>query len=74
MNLWATTRCAKSRLSRRPSSSTEEMVISVGDQIRKLLGVIETSTHTGLRDRALLGVLAYTFARIGAAEGRRLLS
>jgi integrase len=28
---------------------------------------IETSTHTGLRDRALLGVLAYTFARIGAA-------
>jgi integrase/recombinase XerD len=28
--------------------------------------VIEISTHTGLRDRALLGVLAYTFARIGA--------
>jgi integrase len=28
--------------------------------------VIEASTHTGLRDRALLGVLAYTFARIGA--------
>jgi hypothetical protein len=23
-------------------------------------------THTGLRDRALLGVLAYRFARIGA--------
>ena len=29
--------------------------------------MIETSTHTGLRDRALLGILAYTFARIGAA-------
>jgi integrase/recombinase XerD len=28
--------------------------------------VIETTTHTSLRDRALLGVLAYTFARIGA--------
>jgi integrase len=27
---------------------------------------IETSTHTGLRDRALLGILAYTFARVGA--------
>src|SRR5271165_2926224 len=26
----------------------------------------DASTHTGLRDRALLGVLAYTFARIGA--------
>ena len=28
--------------------------------------MIETSTHTGFRDRALLGALAYTFARIGA--------
>jgi hypothetical protein len=26
------------------------------------LDAVETSTHTGLRDRALLGVLAYTFA------------
>jgi hypothetical protein len=33
---------------------------------RKLLNVIETSPHTCLRDRALLGVLAYTFAKIGA--------
>ena len=38
----------------------------VEGEVQKLLGVIETSTHTGLRDRALLGVLAYTFARIGA--------
>jgi site-specific recombinase XerD len=35
-------------------------------RVQKLLGAIETSTHTGLRDRALLGILAYTFARIGA--------
>ena len=34
--------------------------------VQKLLSIIETSTHTSLRDRALLGVLAYTFARIGA--------
>jgi site-specific recombinase XerD len=38
----------------------------VEGEMQKLLGAIETSTHTGLRDRALLGVLAYTFARIGA--------
>ena len=38
----------------------------VEGEVQKLLGVIETTTHTGLRDRALLGVLAYTFARIGA--------
>jgi site-specific recombinase XerD len=35
-------------------------------EVQKLLEAIETSRHTGLRDRALLGVLAYTFARIGA--------
>jgi hypothetical protein len=36
--------------------------------------VIETSTHTGLRDRALLGVLAYTFARIGAVVNLSLFA
>ena len=38
----------------------------VEGEVQKLLDAIETSTHTGLRDRALLGILAYTFARIGA--------
>jgi integrase len=38
----------------------------VEGEVQQLLDVIEASTHTGLRDRALLGVLAYTFARIGA--------
>jgi site-specific recombinase XerD len=38
----------------------------VEGEVQKLLNVIEPTTHTGLRDRALLGVLAYTFARIGA--------
>jgi site-specific recombinase XerC len=39
--------------------------------VEKLLDAIETFTHTGLRDRALLGVLAYTFARIGAVVNLR---
>jgi integrase len=38
----------------------------VEGEVPKLLGAVEASTHTGLRDRALLRVLAYTFARIGA--------
>ena len=38
----------------------------VEGEVQRLLNTIETSMHTGLRDRALLGVLAYTFARIGA--------
>ncbi len=38
----------------------------VDGEVQKLLDAVDASTHTGLRDRALLGVLAYTFARIGA--------
>src|SRR5271165_3208049 len=41
---------------------------------RQLADVINASTHTGLRDRALLGVLAYTFARISVAEVRCLIN
>src|SRR3981081_885490 len=38
----------------------------VEGEVQRLLDAVDASTHTGLRDRALLGVLAYTFARIGA--------
>jgi integrase/recombinase XerC len=34
-----------------------------------LLDSIDVSTHTGLRDRALIGLMVYSFARIGAALG-----
>jgi integrase len=30
---------------------------------------IEVSTHAGLRERALIGLMVYSFARIGAALG-----
>jgi integrase/recombinase XerC len=36
-------------------------------EARRLLDSIEVSTHTGLRDRALIGLMIYSFARIGAA-------
>ena len=38
----------------------------VDGEVQKLLDTVEISTHTGLRDRALLATLAYTFARIGS--------
>src|SRR6516225_2458976 len=38
----------------------------VEGEVQKLLNAVETSTHSGLRDRALLATLAYTFARIGS--------
>jgi len=37
------------------------------DQARTLLDSIETDTIVGLRDRALLGVMCFTFARVSAA-------
>lgn len=42
-------------------------------EARAMLAAINTATLTGLRDRALIGTLIYTFARIGAAvEGQVL--
>jgi len=38
-------------------------------EARQLLDSIDTSTVVGLRDRALIGLLVFTFARIGAALG-----
>jgi site-specific recombinase XerD len=35
-------------------------------EARALLAAIDTGTLTGLRDRALIGVMIYTFARVGA--------
>jgi site-specific recombinase XerD len=36
-------------------------------EARKLLESIDVTTHPGLRDRALIGLMVYSFARIGAA-------
>jgi len=42
------------------------------EEARKLLDSIETSTLMGLRDRALIGVMVYSFARVGAAVTMRV--
>lgn len=56
--------------------------VLTADEARALLDAIDTSTVIGLRDRALIGLMVYTFARVGAAtlmraedvfvQGRRL--
>jgi site-specific recombinase XerD len=38
-------------------------------EARALLDSIDVSKHVGLRDRALIGLMVYSFARIGAALG-----
>lgn len=40
--------------------------VLTADQARVLLDSIETTTVIGLRDRALIGVMVYSFARVGA--------
>jgi site-specific recombinase XerD len=39
------------------------------DEARRLLDSIDTSTPVGLRDRAFIALLVYTFARVSAAVG-----
>jgi site-specific recombinase XerD len=42
------------------------------EEARKLLDSIETNTLIGLRDRALIGTMVYSFARVGAAIGMKV--
>ena len=39
---------------------------------RQLLDAIDVSTPAGLRDRALIGLMVYSFARVGAALGMKV--
>ena len=39
------------------------------EEVRALLGSISVTTHAGLRDRALIALMVFSFARIGAALG-----
>src|SRR6202049_1954279 len=42
------------------------------DEARQLLDSIDTETIVGLRDRAILGLMCYTFARVGAVVGMKV--
>ncbi len=44
----------------------------VPDEARQLLDSIDISTPIGLRDRALIAVMAFAFARIGAVTGMKV--
>jgi integrase/recombinase XerD len=43
-----------------------------GDEMRQLLDSIDTSELIGLRDRALIGLMGYSFARVSAVAGLRV--
>jgi site-specific recombinase XerD len=42
------------------------------DEARQLIDAIDVTTQVGLRDRALIGLMVYSFARIGAAVGMKV--
>src|SRR3954464_9867684 len=46
--------------------------VLVKDEMRHLLESIDASHVVGLRDRALIGLMAFSFARIGAAVSLRV--
>jgi site-specific recombinase XerD len=46
--------------------------VLVKDEMRELLKSIDTSHVVGLRDRALIGLMVYSFARVGAAVAMRV--
>jgi site-specific recombinase XerD len=51
----------------RYSTKKGKTPVLTADEARALLDSIDVSTIVGLRDRALIGLMVYTFARIGAA-------
>ncbi len=46
--------------------------VLAADEARVLLDAIDTNTAIGLRDRALIGLMVYTFARVGAVIQMRI--
>jgi site-specific recombinase XerD len=46
--------------------------VLTADQARELLDSIDLATIAGLRDRALIGVMVYSFARVSAAVSMRV--
>ena len=46
--------------------------VLTAEEARALLDAIDLSMSAGLRDRALIGLMVYTFARVGAATAMRV--
>jgi site-specific recombinase XerD len=51
---------------------TGKTPILAPEEARALIDSIDIMTHAGLRDRALIGLMVFSFARIGAALGMKV--
>ena len=56
----------------RYSVKNGKTAVMSAEEVRSLLDAIDTSTAIGLRDRALIGLMVYTFARVGAVLQMRV--
>ncbi len=56
----------------RHSGKTGATPVLSAEEVRAILDAIDITTPIGLRDRALLAFMVYTFARVGAATGMRI--
>jgi site-specific recombinase XerD len=56
----------------RHSVRTGKTPVLAPEEARQLLDSIDVTTPIGLRDRALIGLMVYSFARIGAATAMRV--
>jgi site-specific recombinase XerC len=54
------------------SAKTGKTPVLDAEEARRLLDGIDTATPAGLRDRALIGLMVYSFARVGAALGMKV--
>lgn len=54
------------------SARTGKTPVLDPSEARQLLDSIDVSTSVGLRDRALIGLMAYSFARVSAATGMKV--
>ena len=51
---------------------TGKTTMLTSEQAREVLDSIDVSTVVGLRDRALIALMTFSFARVGAAVGMRV--
>jgi integrase len=61
-------RNTSSRKARRRFSKKGKTPVLTPDEARLLLNSLHISDNSGLRDRALLAVMVYSFARVSAAS------
>lgn len=56
----------------RQSSKTGKTKVLTAEEVRAMLDSIDVSTPKGLRDRALIALMVFTFARVGAAVAMKI--